>query len=201
MRYLVLGIVGVLLAGCATEAEREASRMREATTSANPAIEACDRRLEQSTPYQALKNRIGPRTGPIPLALKANQEKASPREVTEVFALHQEYMMPCRTLMLESLAQVHPALVGVIAEYYSKLDAALVQLTNRQTTWGQFVTQKDAINAEAKAKFAAMSAEIQKNLDQANASEAARGNRRQTRWRNGPINSKCCSKGSRWSMP
>jgi hypothetical protein len=43
-------------------------------------------------------------------------------------------MTPCRKLKLEDLAQIHPALVGIFAEYYAKTDAVLVQLTNRQIT-------------------------------------------------------------------
>jgi hypothetical protein len=148
--------------------------MQQAHASATPAIEACDQRLEQSAPYQALKNRLGPTSGGVPLALKASQDKASPAEVQQIFSLHQEYLTPCRKLKLEALAQIHPALVGATAEYYAKTDAALVQLTNRQITWGQYMTQKEAINVEASAKFDAAAAEIRKNLNQSHASEMAR---------------------------
>lgn len=174
MRRLVLGIVGLVLAGCATAAEQEVSRLREVQAATDPAIDACDQRLEQSAPYQALKSRLGPTSGTIPLALKASPDKASPAEVQQIFALHQEYMTPCRKLKLEALAQMHPALVGVIAEYYAKTDAALVQLTNRQITWGQYMTQKDAINVEANARYDAAAAEIRKDLNRSHALEMAR---------------------------
>jgi hypothetical protein len=74
---LALVIAMLTVGGCATQAQREMSRMSEAVESSKAAIDACDQRMEQSAPCQALKGRLGPLEDPAPLALKASQDKAS----------------------------------------------------------------------------------------------------------------------------
>jgi hypothetical protein len=174
MRALPIVVVLLALGGCATQAQQEMSRLEGVASSSGPAIDACDQRLEQSAPYQALKGRLGPRDGAARIALKANQEKATPAEVQEIYALHQDYLMPCRKLRLELASKAHPAFVAVLAESYSKNDATLVRLVNRQISWGQYLTERDALSAEASASGAAVASALQKNLDQAHASELSR---------------------------
>jgi hypothetical protein len=174
MRALPIVVVLLTLGGCATQAQQEMSRLQGVAASAGPAVEACDQRLEQSAPFQALQGKLGPRDGPVPLALKANQEKATPAEVQEIYALHQDYLTPCRKLRLEAASKVHPGLVAVLAEAYSKNDAELVRLTTRQISWGDYLTAKDALSVETQARTAAILSAVQKNLNDAHASELSR---------------------------
>jgi hypothetical protein len=174
MRASPIIVVLLALGGCATEAQQETSRLQGVVATGRPEVEACDKRVEQSAPYQALRDRLGPRDGAAPLALKANQDKATQAEVQELYALHQDYLTPCRKLRLETASKIHPAMVAVLAEAFSKYDADLVRLTTRQISWGEYLMARDAISAETQAKIAAVGSAMQKNLNEAHASEVAR---------------------------
>jgi hypothetical protein len=174
MRALAFVVALLVLGGCATKAQQEVSRLNDVAVAGGQAIDACDQRLVQGAPYQALKAKLGPVDGATPIALKANKDKAIPAEVQALYALHQDYLTPCRKIRIETVAKLHPDLVAILAETYANGDANLVRLTTRQISWGEYLTARDAISTDSKAKSVAVFSTLQKNLDVAHASELAR---------------------------
>jgi hypothetical protein len=70
-------------------------------------------------------------------------------------SLHQEYLTPCRKIALESAGKVHPAIVAILTENYAKADANYAKFVTRKITWGEFVTENQALVNQRRARLLA----------------------------------------------
>jgi hypothetical protein len=167
---VLLSLLGV--AGCATAAQQESARLTQTNAEGVKAATACFDRVKASEPYQALKDKFGG-DGQSSLAMKTNAEKATPAEARLVLALHQEYLMPCRKMNLENFGKVHPSIAMALAENYTKADANYAALVTYKETWGEFVTERDALGVQLQARLASASAAINRDLNASHNTEVA----------------------------
>jgi len=164
----------LFLAGCATPAQQEASRIGDVAANDAPVIDACWRRALTSPPYQALKPRIGDYSDSPTAAQKANPQKATPAEAAEVLALRRDYYAACRMIALESAARVHPAIVAILADNYAKVDANTARLAGGQIGWGAFVTENQALVTERRGQLLAAGESLQASVSRALPSDGER---------------------------
>ncbi len=165
MRSVPLVITALLvLGGCASRTPPEAARVHGIAATDAPAIDACWRKVLTSPQHQALKARTGDHADSPTDAMKSNRAKATPQEAAELLSLQQEYLLPCRKMALESASKVHPAIVAILTESYARADANTARLTNRQITWGEYVSENQAIVTHRRAELLAAGESMQKDL-------------------------------------
>ena len=169
-RALALFVALIGLCGCATKAEQEVSRIQGVAVTDAPIIGACWARAVASPQHQALKGKMGDDSDSLTLAMKTNVQKATPAEAAQMRSLHQEYLTPCRKIALESAGKVHPAIVAILTENYAKADANYAKFVTYKITWGEFVTENQAVVNQRRAQLLAAGESIQKSLSQPHAS-------------------------------
>ena len=162
MRIPALVITLLAFGGCASKAPLEAARIHGIAASDAPTIDACWRKVLTSPPHQALKARTGDHADSPTAAMKSNPEKATPREGAQLLSLQQEYLAPCRKMALESAAKVHPAIVAILTDSYARADANTAQLVAHQITWGEYVSENQAIVTHRRAELLAAGESMQR---------------------------------------
>jgi hypothetical protein len=163
MRSLALVIAALVgLGGCASKTPPEAVRVHAIAASDASAIDACWRKVRASPQHQALKDRMGDHADSPTATMKSNPAKATPQEAGLLQSLQQDYLAPCRKMALESAAKVHPSIVAILTDSYARADANTAQLVVRQITWGEYVSENQAIVTHRRAELLAAGETMQK---------------------------------------
>jgi hypothetical protein len=76
-------------------------------------------------------------------------------------------------MALESAARMHPAIVVVLAENYAGVDANYAGLVSGKKNWGAFVSENQALVTDRRARLLQVGENLQKNLGNAPAPDAA----------------------------
>jgi len=161
----VLAVGGLALgAGCTSSAGQEAARIEGVAAADAPRIDDCWRTAMASAPFQALKPRMGEHADSPTDAMKANPAKATADDAALLLALHQDYLMPCRRLAVESAAKVGPAVVAILAENYAAADDNAARLVAGRITWGAFVTENQTLITRRRAALLTAGEEMQRHL-------------------------------------
>ncbi len=163
MKAIFLGIALLAIGGCASKTPPEAARVHGIAATDAPAIDACWRKVLASPQHQALKEKMGDHADSPTAAMKSNPAKAAPREAALLQSLQQDYLAPCRRMALESAAKVHPAIVAILADSYARADANTAQLINREITWGEYVSENQAIVTHRRAELLAAGEAMQRD--------------------------------------
>jgi hypothetical protein len=162
------------LSGCASKAQQEASRIGDVATADAPVVDACWRRAVASAPYQSLKGKMGEHNDSPTDAMKRNAGKATREEAAQILLLRRDYLAPCRKIALESAGRVHPIIVAILAENYAKADANTAKFATGKISWGEFVTENQALVTERRAQLLAAGENLQRSLGQASGAAADR---------------------------
>ena len=162
MKATFLGIALLAIGGCTSTTPPEAVRVHGIATTDAPAIDACWRKVLTSPQHQALRARTGDHADSPTAAMKSDRDKASPQEAALLQSLQQDYLAPCRKMALESAAKVHPAIVAILTESYARADANTAQLVSRQITWGEYVSENQAIVTHRRAELLAAGESMQR---------------------------------------
>ena len=163
MRSLALVITALLvLGGCASKTPPEAERVHGIAASDASAIDACWRKVRSSPQHQTLKDKIGDHADSPTATMKSSPAKATPQEAALLQSLQQDYLAPCRKMALGSAAKVHPSIVAILTDSYARADANTAQLVARQITWGEYVSESQAIVTHRRAELLAAGESMQK---------------------------------------
>lgn len=162
MKAIILGIAVLAAAGCASTTPPEAARVHGIAATDAPAIDACWRRVLTSPQHQALRDRMGDHADSPTAAMKSSREKATPQEAAQLLSLQHEYLVTCRKMALESSAKVHPAIVAILTDSYARADANTARLVARQITWGEYVSENQAIVTHRRAELLAAGESMQR---------------------------------------
>jgi hypothetical protein len=136
--------ITAILGGCASRTPPEAARIHGIAASDAPAIDACWRKVLASPQHQALRDR-------------------TPQDAALLRSLQQEYLAPCRKMALASAAKVHPAIVAILTDSYARADANTAQLVDRDITWGEYVSENQAIVTHRRAELLAAGEAMQRD--------------------------------------
>jgi hypothetical protein len=147
--------------GCASKTPTEAARIHGIAATDAPAIDACWREVLASPPHQALRAKTGDHADSPTPAMKASRQKATPQEAALLRSLQQDYLAPCRRLALASAAKVHPTIVAILSDSYARADANTQRLVDREITWGEYVSENQAIVTHRRAELLAAGESLQ----------------------------------------
>jgi len=163
---MLLLAVAWLAAGCqaAPPSSPEADRIVAAATRDTAAIDACWRAVLQSPPHRALRDRIGDHADSPSAAQRASRDRASPAEVALLTALQRDYVAPCRRMAVTSAAAVHPSVAAVLRDSYAQADALLARLEQGTITWGEYVSESQAIVTNRRAEVLAAGEALQRSV-------------------------------------
>ena len=161
MKAIFLGIA-LLAVGCASRTPPEAARVHGIAATDAPAIDACWRKVLTSPQHQALRDRMGDHADNPTDAMKSNRAKATPQEAAELLSLQQEFVAPCRRMALASAIKVHPTIVAILTDSYARADANAARLANREITWGEYVSENQAIVTHRRAELLAAGETMQR---------------------------------------
>lgn len=162
MKAILLGIALLAIGGCASTTPPEAARVHGIAATDAPGIDACWRKVLASPQHQALRARTGDHADSPTAEMKANREKATPQEAALLQSLQQDYLAPCRKMALASAAKVHPAIVAILTDSYARADANTARLVARDITWGEFVSENQAIVTHRRAELLAAGEAMQR---------------------------------------
>jgi hypothetical protein len=154
----------LVLAGCAGRTPPEAARVHGIAATDAPAIDACWRKVLTSPQHQALRATTGDHADNPTDAMKSNRAKATPQEAAELLSLQRAFVAPCRRMALASAAKVHPAIVSILTDSYTRADANTARLASREITWGEYVSENQAIVTHRRAELLAAGEAMQKAM-------------------------------------
>ena len=129
--------------------------------------------MRSSEPYQVVKAH-GLDSDQPSLAALNDQSKVTPEEVRSIYDLHQNFIIPCRTIYLEMAAQISPTHVAAFANWFAQSDATYSALTQGKITWGQAVQQFQAHLRESKVAISQADTQVRQALGQSHNAEVAR---------------------------
>jgi hypothetical protein len=158
--FLTIAILAV--GACETGAPPEAARIYGIAASDAPAIDDCWRKALASPPHQALRAKTGDHADSPTGAMKANPQKATPQEAALLRTLQQDWLAPCRKMALASATKVHPAIVAILTDSYARADANTQRLAGREITWGEYVSENQAIVTHRRAELLAAGESMQR---------------------------------------
>jgi|FEC22Drversion2_1045045.scaffolds.fasta_scaffold00701_4 hypothetical protein len=140
-RVLIFLVVCALIPGTATaQRSHEGSRR---------ALAECQAKLNASPPFLALRHKLGSRASPD---IVFSTDKATAEEAQQLRILLRDYIIPCHRFALE-VAGAHPAMIPALLASQAQSDANYERLIAGQITWGQFMRDAKAIDAELDAEF------------------------------------------------
>lgn len=164
MKAIFLGVALLASGACASRTPSEAARVHGIAATEAPAIDACWRKVLTSPQHQALKEKMGDHADSPTAAMKSNREKATLQEAALLLSLQQDYLAPCRKMALAAAAQVHPAIVAILTDSYARSDANTARLVRRDISWGEYVSENQAIVTHRRAELLAAGEAMQREL-------------------------------------
>lgn len=156
----------LILGGCTDKTPPEAARIYGIAVTDAPTIDACWRRVLASPPHEALRDKMGDHADSPTAAMKSNPARVTPQEAALLQSLRDDYLAPCRRMALRSAAKVHPTIVAILTDSYARADANTAQLINRDITWGEYVSENQAIVTHRRAELLAAGEAMQRNQQQ-----------------------------------
>jgi hypothetical protein len=167
MNARLFAILVLVLAGCATQADREkpaaAAAGKERTA---PGVKACLERSAGLPSFQLLKDKLPPDDDSAPaMDLQTNTGKPTPAEVLLLLEYHRDGLTPCRKLALLDQGSISPLLAAPLAEGYADADASYVHLVQGQISWGGYATAAHVRRLMVSRKLSSASAQIDRKSE------------------------------------
>ena len=150
-RALLLLVACVVVAGAAN-AQRSLDGSRRAW-------EECQAKQSASPAFLALRHKIGSRASPD---VAFSTDKATPEEAENLRTLLRDYIIPCGRFATEVARARLPAIAPFLEASRAKADANFERLIAGEITWGQFIREAKAIDAEMDAELARYDSEPKK---------------------------------------
>lgn len=162
----------VLMAGCQTVAQRQATSIRENIQAVNQTLLACLQKIETNPAYQSItSHRPLGRLNPT-LPQLADNGVPSDEDVKVVIAIHNEGAL-CRERAIEDLIKIVPNVIPALVQSYHDGDLIMVDLIQRKITWGEANKRRLALKDQLIAKLQMISAQIDRELSVSHQAELA----------------------------
>jgi len=170
-RLLTVAAVCVL-AGCATQAQRQAQTIATNTRATVAQLEACVLAIYNSPEAEPLRPHLPFKVQEATLQQMTDTSKATDEQVNAIFALHPK-LQACRQVELQNLATATPSVVPILVSAFNKDDESLIDLIQRKVTWGDFIRQLKSISLEAQRELTDEGQRIKSNLQRSHEAELA----------------------------
>ena len=170
IRTTILPLI-VILASCATQAQREAEKITAQATELNGKVEACTVDARGHQDVAALVGKI-PWSGKATFDQLADESYLTKSETTAIGRYH-TLIQPCRSMWLDGYQAIAPAMVPTIATLLTETDIVYVKMVQRKTTWGDANQAFAQISNQSRAEFQRIEREMNRDLAASHESEMA----------------------------
>ncbi|HKM65514.1 MAG TPA: hypothetical protein VJY39_23800 [Acidisphaera sp.] len=171
LRAVAAVTLSVLLAGCATQAQREAQNIRTLTLSAKAALDSCVASAALGHDDLAAHMPLNGNAEPS-LQQLADDSRITPAETQSLITWHSA-IEQCRHGLLADIQPTLPTIAVVLQTAYAHYDEVLVALMKHQISWGTADQQLVAVRRQGQEALMQASKEIVSQLQQADAAERA----------------------------
>jgi len=164
--------IAVLVAGCATAAQRQYQAMVNNDRSAVQDLRACSETVYNSSEFAPLRRHIPFRANDATLEQLSDNSLATDDEVKIILVVHPQ-LQSCRKQALDRISQSTPTLVPIMLVVITKGEDSLIDLIQKKQSWGAHVRRgRDAVIAGT-AELQAESRRITSELQQSHEAELA----------------------------
>ncbi len=170
-RVVALAVL-VVLAGCATAAQRQYQAITATAQSAQQEMAVCLQAVYSSPEYDPLRKHIPLDVRTATLEQLTDTNFATDAEIKAVLVLHPR-TQECRTAFFNKVANVVPTMVPLYTEVMTKSEDSLIDLVQRKQSWGDHIRRVRDISAATQAKITAEAQRITSGLNQEHQAELA----------------------------
>ena len=163
--------------GCAntgpTAAQTEYGNYVAADTAARAASQPCYTALAQTPEWAVIAPRLSVGSNPdgtVPASALASNIRPTDDEARALIGLHGK-MLKCRQILLNGLAQAHPAILKSQQAREAAYDSLMTQIVRRQIGWAQFVQGNRQLNKAVAEQQASYYKQINAQYAQGHAAE------------------------------
>ncbi len=178
MKRIVLAAVMfiiVLLFGCTTAAQRQASFIRENSEAVKQKVLVCSHKVETNPDYQKIAIHmplvITATKHPTLLQL-ADNGMPSDEDIKAIISLHNE-AEACRSQAIEDIVKFLPGIIPMLTQLYHGSDLVMVDLIQQKITWGESSKRRMALVDDYTAKVQAFSEQLDRDLAASHNAELA----------------------------
>ena len=174
MRIIIF--ICMLLAGCATQAQRQFQTMKTGNEANAAQLKECSAAVYNSADYAPLRPHLPASLSDATLQQLSDSSLANPEEVHAVYVTHPQAQQ-CRKVFLTNLARTEPSLVPIFTASYNQADDDLLALIQRKLSWGDYLRHGRDRVAQLQAKAQAEDQRVVGELKQENQAELAQRQR------------------------
>jgi hypothetical protein len=160
-KVLLAGAAALALSGCATGAQMQMNRIITTQKSAFPAFKTCLETIRAKPEYAAVVRHL---SDPPTTAQMTDGTLPTPEEARLFGMLHDE-VTNCRSQLETALLPVRQDVVQMLGEIDTETRNNAIAFSEGKVTWGEQARRGAALNAAAKAKFLALSGQLDAELN------------------------------------
>ena len=140
----------LLLAGCATTAQRQVQVTAQTIQQATAAMKACVQAVQNKPEYASLLPHTPDfATGQFTMAQLTDENQPTSDDARLLAAKHDE-LIPCRNQFITAISKVRPDAVPIMTAWWISNDQVLVRLIERKMTWAEAFREQQAVAVQAK---------------------------------------------------
>lgn len=166
-------VVTALLAGCATQAQRQFQAIRTNNQSAAQALTACLAAANASTDLAPIEAHMPLDITKATLQQLSDTSLMSDREKQSMLELHPK-LQACREAFVNQVSQTTPSIAAIYAALYTKSEGSLIDLLQRKQSWGDHLRRVNGYIADARIQITQEEQRIVAGLNRSNEAELAR---------------------------
>jgi hypothetical protein len=166
-------VVGTLLTGCATQAQRQSQVIQTNTQTTVVQFQACVTALYNSSDMESLRAHIPLDVRQATLQQLTDPSKVSDVEIGAIYVVQPRYQ-ECRQAMLDGLSVTTPTLIPIMVSSIDRTDDSLIDLIQRKISWGEHVRRRKEVAADLQRDITAEGQRIAAGLQQSHEAELAR---------------------------
>jgi len=166
-------LAAVLLAGCATAAQRQYQAMASNNRAAGQDLQACVIAVYDSPEFAPLRAHFALPPERPTLQQLSDNSRATDGEVRLILDVHPR-IQACRQQALDRVTQSTPSLAAILATLYAKSDDSLILLIRKKQSWAEHTRQVRDLAVEGRSELTAEAQRITSELQQSHEAELAR---------------------------
>jgi len=140
-KHLVVIALALLLAGCATAAQRQYQAMATGNQAIAAEGKACLEAAYNSPEFAPVRPHEAYNVTDATLPQLADTSLASQSEIDAIFAVHPR-IRACQKAALDGMLNTTPSMIPIIAKSFSEADDDVLLLIQRKMSWGEFTRRR-----------------------------------------------------------
>jgi hypothetical protein len=171
-RSITIGTVLLLLAGCATAAQRQMQNIHQTVLAAVTELKTCQAAVRELPEAEALREHLPRDLRDATLDQMMDKSKVTAEQIAAIKLIHPK-IAECRRTFLDHIEPVLPSIAAIYADEMQQGDARLIELLQRKITWGTYITNGKETGVAFKPKIDAEWQKIAGGLERSHEAELA----------------------------